>query len=125
MAFAPASAQIRINEIFPNPVGSNENGWEWIEIYNSGVGSVDLTGWAIDDAVTIGQTAVRARIPEDFDFSKTPGLLQESREKLLRVRPRSLGQASRISGVTPADISVLMVALDAQRRRETAASTPG
>ena len=64
---APAYAQIRINEIFPNPVGSNEVGLEWIEIYNSGASSVDVTGWAIDDAVTIGQVAVRARIPEDFD----------------------------------------------------------
>jgi hypothetical protein len=67
LGFAPAYAQIRINEIFPNPVGSSEVGLEWIEIYNSGVSSVDVTGWAIDDAVTIGQTAVRARIPEDFD----------------------------------------------------------
>jgi tRNA uridine 5-carboxymethylaminomethyl modification enzyme len=51
------------------------------------------------------------RIPDDFDFSKTPGLLLESREKLNRVRPRSLGQASRISGVTPADLSILMIFL--------------
>ncbi len=51
------------------------------------------------------------RIPDDFDFTRTPGLLQESREKLNRVRPRSLGQASRISGVTPADLSILMIFL--------------
>lgn len=64
-----ALAQIRINEIFPNPVGSNEVGLEWIEIYNAGNTTIDVTGWAIDDAVTITQTAVRARIPEDFDGS--------------------------------------------------------
>ena len=67
LAAGPALAQIRINEIFPNPVGATETGLEWVEIYNAGNSSVDMTGWAIDDAVTIGQTAVRARIPEDLD----------------------------------------------------------
>ncbi len=62
-----ACAQIVINEIFPNPVGATETGLEWIEIYNAGASPVNMTGWAIDDAVTIGQTAVRARIPEDLD----------------------------------------------------------
>lgn len=51
------------------------------------------------------------KIPAAFDFLKTPGLLQESREKLHRVRPVSVGQASRISGVTPADINILLVFL--------------
>lgn len=49
------------------------------------------------------------RIPLDFDFHKLSSLSKESREKLSRVRPETLGQASRISGVNPADISVLMV----------------
>lgn len=51
------------------------------------------------------------RIPPDFDFSKVKALSTEGREKLTRVRPVSIGQASRISGVTPSDISVLMVYL--------------
>lgn len=51
------------------------------------------------------------RIPPHFDFSKIPGLLLEAREKLNRIRPASLGQASRIPGVTPADLSVLMIFL--------------
>lgn len=63
---APASAQVFVNEILPNPVGS-DNGAERVEIFNAGPGAVDMTGWAIDDAVTIGQVAVRARIPEDLD----------------------------------------------------------
>lgn len=51
------------------------------------------------------------RIPIDFDFLKIKGLSNEAKEKLHRFRPQNLGQASRISGVSPADISVLMVAL--------------
>lgn len=51
----------------------------------------------------------RVRLPEDMDYSIIRGLSQEVREKLTRVRPRSLGQASRISGITPAAISLLSV----------------
>lgn len=50
-------------------------------------------------------------IPENFDFESVSGLRNEARQKLLKTNPLNLGQASRISGVSPADISVLMVAL--------------
>ncbi len=50
-------------------------------------------------------------IPADFDYDGVPGLSLEIREKLKQVRPRSLGQAARISGVTPAALAVLMVYL--------------
>ena len=49
------------------------------------------------------------RIPENFDYDEVPGLSHEIRQKLKEVRPRSLGQAGRISGVTPAAVAVLMV----------------
>ncbi len=55
-------------------------------------------------------------LPEDLDYMELTGIRNESREKLMRVRPRSLGQAARISGVTPADLSVLMVHLESPRR---------
>ncbi|MBQ5416451.1 MAG: tRNA uridine-5-carboxymethylaminomethyl(34) synthesis enzyme MnmG, partial [Bacteroidales bacterium] len=48
-------------------------------------------------------------IPEDFDFDKVAGLTIECRQKLKRYAPRTIAQASRISGVSPADISVLLV----------------
>ncbi|MFZ5453490.1 MAG: tRNA uridine-5-carboxymethylaminomethyl(34) synthesis enzyme MnmG [Thermodesulfobacteriota bacterium] len=53
----------------------------------------------------------KKRIPEDFDYDQVPGLSLEVREKLKEVRPLSLGQAARISGVTPAALAVLMVYL--------------
>ena len=48
-------------------------------------------------------------LPENMDYGAVVGLRKEAQEKLIRVRPRSVGQASRISGVSPADISVLIV----------------
>lgn len=48
-------------------------------------------------------------IPENFEFAKIKALSAEAREKLKKIQPKSLGQASRISGVSPADISILMV----------------
>lgn len=49
------------------------------------------------------------KIPDGFNFKEIPGLLLEAREKLSRVRPSSLGQASRIPGITPSDLSILMI----------------
>jgi tRNA uridine 5-carboxymethylaminomethyl modification enzyme len=54
-------------------------------------------------------------IPDAFSYDRIVGFSQEVREKLKRVRPGSIGQASRISGVTPAAISLLMVALEKHR----------
>ena len=54
-------------------------------------------------------------IPKELDFLKVTGLSNEAKEKLNRVQPSNLGQASRISGVSPADISVLMVVIKGKR----------
>jgi tRNA uridine 5-carboxymethylaminomethyl modification enzyme len=60
-------------------------------------------------------------LPEWIDYAKVVGLSKEAEEKLTEVRPGSLGQASRIAGVSPADISVLMVFLEhrGRGRRDT------
>jgi tRNA uridine 5-carboxymethylaminomethyl modification enzyme len=51
------------------------------------------------------------RIPSAFSFDTITALSMESRQKLQRIQPETLGQASRISGVSPADIQILMVHL--------------
>jgi tRNA uridine 5-carboxymethylaminomethyl modification enzyme len=56
------------------------------------------------------------RIPDDFDYEGLEGISTESRMKLKEIRPRSVGQASRVSGVRSSDIAVLMVALGRGRR---------
>jgi tRNA uridine 5-carboxymethylaminomethyl modification enzyme len=56
-------------------------------------------------------------IAEDFNYDAIHGLSREVVQKLSEIRPRSVGQASRISGVTPAAISLLVIALERNRRR--------
>ncbi len=60
-------------------------------------------------------------IPEDFDYGSVKGFKSEATEKLKKFRPRSVGQASRISGVTPGDIGVLLVQLKGWKKNRQAA----
>ena len=59
----------------------------------------------------------KKRLPEDLDYSRISGLRIEARQKLEQFRPVSIGQASRIAGVSPADISVLLVYMESYRRQ--------
>lgn len=58
------------------------------------------------------------KIPQDIDYDLIEGLRLEARQKLNDIRPLSIGQASRISGVSPADINVLMIYMEKERRRK-------
>ena len=58
------------------------------------------------------------RIPLDFEYHAIPGLSREMIEKLSRVRPTTIGQASRIPGVTPAALSILHIQLEMSSNRE-------
>lgn len=49
------------------------------------------------------------RIPENIDYASINGIATEAKEKLIKIQPETIAQASRISGVNPADISILMV----------------
>ena len=56
------------------------------------------------------------RIPSTFDFQAVPQLRREAKEKLTKVRPADLGQAGRISGITPADLSIVLLYLKEPER---------
>lgn len=58
------------------------------------------------------------KIPRELDYGEVKGLRLESKEKLEQYRPESIGQAARLAGVTPADISVLLIYLEQKRRRQ-------
>jgi tRNA uridine 5-carboxymethylaminomethyl modification enzyme len=63
-------------------------------------------------------------IPDAFDYALVPSLRSEARQKLTRIRPATVGQASRISGVSPADISILVVWLKRSAVRDAEGRTP-
>jgi tRNA uridine 5-carboxymethylaminomethyl modification enzyme len=58
-----------------------------------------------------------ALLPDDLDYTALPSLRTEARQQLTRIRPRTIGQASRIPGVTPADVAVLLIHLERARAR--------
>ena len=62
------------------------------------------------------QKIEKRRIPADIDYDDVGSLRREARQKLKSFRPENLGQASRIQGVSPADISVLLVYVNAMNR---------
>ena len=63
---------------------------------------------------------METKASKDIDYDKIKGLRTEARENLKKVMPDSIGQASRISGVNPADISILLIYLEQQKRIRSA-----
>jgi len=91
----------------PNPIGKKVARQVEIEIKYEGYIKRQLS------EIEKFKNLERIKVPENFDFSKVHGLSNELKEKLAAVMPRSLGQASRIDGITPAGLSVIMVAIKA------------
>ena len=64
----------------------------------------------------------RRELPDWFDYASLPTLRNEAREALTRFRPATFGQASRLEGITPADLSLLAVLVERARRARAEAS---
>ena len=87
---------------------------EQVEITTKYAGYIDK-----DEVLVRRLQKMEARLlPTDMDYIKVHGLSTEGREKLGQVQPRSLGQAQRIPGVTPADLNILMIYLEQMRRKQ-------
>lgn len=102
LQYADAAAHPIVAEVL-----QNESALEQIEI------EVKYEGYIQRELETIEKfnRLENHKIPLNFDYSRVSGLSREAREKLGKILPRTLGQASRIDGVTPADISILMIYL--------------
>ncbi|MGZ9255764.1 MAG: tRNA uridine-5-carboxymethylaminomethyl(34) synthesis enzyme MnmG [Candidatus Binatia bacterium] len=92
-----------IRAIFPEIVKYSRDVDSQVEVQIKYAGYVDRQ----NDIVERFQKMEDVRLPEDIDYSQISGISREVREKLIRIQPRSLGQASRISGITPAAITLL------------------
>jgi tRNA uridine 5-carboxymethylaminomethyl modification enzyme len=91
------------------------------EIYESVEVNIKYSGYIDRQNAQIEQAnrLEKIKIPEDIDYTEIYQLSKEAIDKLSKVRPVTLAQASRIGGVNPADISILMVILEARRRQKT------
>jgi tRNA uridine 5-carboxymethylaminomethyl modification enzyme len=138
--------EVPVEEIAPlfrgRLAGEGEVLAEWVAAMDSGVaadGSARLPAWVRNEMKTVEteikysgyldqqrrsmekmRKAETKKIPEWFDYSAVSGLSTEMKEKLSRVRPQTLGQASRIAGVTPAAVSLIHVYMEIQGRARVA-----
>jgi tRNA uridine 5-carboxymethylaminomethyl modification enzyme len=71
------------------------------------------------EQVVLAKTMEKKRLPPDFDYSAVEGLRLEAREKLTQIKPLTVGQAGRISGVNPADVTALLVALAKTKQKKS------
>ena len=101
-----------LSRIYPEIMGLSETVREQLEIQIKYKGYIGRQLEQVERAAKLES----ARIPADMDYAVVSGLSTEVREKLARFRPDTLGQASRIPGVTPAGITILSIALKARCR---------
>lgn len=105
--------------VVPSPYELSEEMKEQVEI------SIKYAGYIEKQLLQVERLnkMEKKRIPDDIDYEDVRGLASEARQKLSVIRPLSIGQASRIGGVTPADISILLVYLEHYNRVTAARSS--
>ncbi|ACB62491.1 glucose inhibited division protein A [Exiguobacterium sibiricum 255-15] len=104
----PEITYAMIADMTPPPVALSEEAAEQVEIQVKYAGYIDKQL----DQVERMMRMEKKRIPERLDYDVISGLAIEAKQKLNQVRPLSIGQASRISGVNPSDISILLVYIE-------------
>jgi glucose-inhibited division protein A len=104
----PEVTYAHIEKLSPSPYELNAEMKEQVEIQIKYEGYIEKQLIQVDRM----KRMEKKRIPENIDYEKIHGLATEAKQKLAKIRPMSIGQASRISGVTPSDISILLVYLE-------------
>lgn len=112
----PEVGYAQIEQISPSPLELDEEMKEQVEIQIKYAGYIEKQLQHVERL----QKMEKKKLPEDIDYNEIQGLAMEAKQKLNRIRPVSIGQASRISGVTPADISILLVYLEHYNRVKAA-----
>ncbi|OKP96722.1 tRNA uridine-5-carboxymethylaminomethyl(34) synthesis enzyme MnmG [Paenibacillus sp. P46E] len=101
-----------VDQVSPSPEGLDEDMKEQVEIQIKYAGYIEKQLQHVEKL----QKMEKKKIPDDINYNEIHGLAMEARQKLTKIAPISIGQASRISGVTPADISILLVHLEHYNR---------
>jgi len=103
-----------LKEIDKNRPELDRQVWEEVEIMVKYEGYIEMQKKQVEGFKKMEEKI----LPEDINYEEIKGLRLEARQKLNKVKPYSIGQASRISGVSPADISVLLIYLEQYRRKK-------
>ena len=97
-----------VAQLVPGEVQLSEEEKEQIEIQVKYEGYIDKSQQQVDKL----KKMENKKIPDQIDYNAISGLATEAKQKLMQVRPLSIAQASRISGVNPADISILLIYIE-------------
>ncbi|KUP20818.1 tRNA uridine-5-carboxymethylaminomethyl(34) synthesis enzyme MnmG [Paenibacillus sp. DMB5] len=108
----PEVAYSFVDQISPSPEELDDEMKEQVEIQIKYAGYIEKQLAHVEKL----QKMEKKKIPDDIDYNEIHGLAMEARQKLTKIAPISIGQASRIAGVTPADISILLVHLEHYNR---------
>ena len=108
----PELSYAQVERVTPSPLPLTEEMKEQVEI------QIKYAGYIEKQLIQVERMGKmeKKKIPDDIDYHDVHNLSSESRQKLSEIRPLSIGQASRIAGVTPADISILLVYLEHYNR---------